>query len=322
MSSSLRVAGTPGRQSLPRSPTSGPRAQRQKIAEDTLAALEAGSYTHNGLTYPLHIPSTLYFAPDSLLSAWRSLKTSQTSAPAKIRLQETTTLGAARSLHEELNPATSPPVNPTRVGVLNFASAKKPGGGFRSGAQAQEESIARSSALYPSLISTKGKPFYVANDKAARDGYYTHAVLYSSGVTVFRDDAGAWIPPYAIDVLTVPAVNAGDVRKKKRPQSDDETRALETDITRVMRERMGRLLFLFEQQGMRHIVLGSFGTGVFQNDVGTVANVWFDLLSAPGARFQHSFDEVVMAIYGRETFEMFQTVFDSRMGVVSQLPPS
>ncbi|MBY0487254.1 MAG: TIGR02452 family protein, partial [Flavobacteriaceae bacterium] len=39
-----------------------------------------------------------------------------------------------------------------KVGVLNFASAKNPGGGFLGGASAQEESLARSSSLYSSLI--------------------------------------------------------------------------------------------------------------------------------------------------------------------------
>ncbi|HBR75644.1 MAG TPA: TIGR02452 family protein, partial [Cyanobacteria bacterium UBA11159] len=38
-----------------------------------------------------------------------------------------------------------------KIGVLNFASAKNPGGGFLRGTQAQEESLARSSALYKSL---------------------------------------------------------------------------------------------------------------------------------------------------------------------------
>ena len=38
-----------------------------------------------------------------------------------------------------------------RIGVLNFASAKRPGGGFLNGSAAQEESLARSSALYVSL---------------------------------------------------------------------------------------------------------------------------------------------------------------------------
>ena len=37
------------------------------------------------------------------------------------------------------------------IGVLNFASAKNPGGGWESGALAQEETLARASGLVPCL---------------------------------------------------------------------------------------------------------------------------------------------------------------------------
>jgi len=36
-----------------------------------------------------------------------------------------------------------------------------------------------------------------------------------------------------------------------------------------MKERMVRVLFLFNQQGIRNVVLGIFGAGVFRNDVDT-----------------------------------------------------
>ncbi|NMM63549.1 TIGR02452 family protein [Clostridium sp. P21] len=47
--------------------------------------------------------------------------------------------------------------------ALNFASAKNPGGGFQTGANVQEESISRVSALYPCLI--RCKEFYEYHKK-------------------------------------------------------------------------------------------------------------------------------------------------------------
>jgi len=69
-------------------------------------------------------------------------------------------------------------------------------------------------------------------------------------------------------------------------------------IKGAMREHMVWILFLFERQwqGIRNIVLGSFGTGVFHSDVSTIAEIWFDLLAEQGARFMHSFDRVIFGI--------------------------
>ncbi|KAI0314620.1 hypothetical protein OF83DRAFT_423843, partial [Amylostereum chailletii] len=213
--SSSRATRPESKRDPPRKP-SGPRDQRRQIADETLAAIKAGQYTLNGTSYPLAQPTrdsingTQYYAPDSSLSSWSSVLPPPPPTPGRIFLLETTTLNGARTLLASLPAFPSPP----RIGVLNFASATKPGGGFLSGAQAQEESIARASNLYPSLLSHMGEAFYTLHKRSKRGGYYTHAMIYSPAVTVFRDDSGGWLAPYQIDVLTSPAVNAGDVRDK------------------------------------------------------------------------------------------------------------
>jgi uncharacterized protein (TIGR02452 family) len=194
--------------------------------------------------------------------------------------------------------------------VLNFASATKPGGGFLSGAQAQEESIARASTLYPSLVTPTATQFYDLHKRDRRDGFYSHAMIYSPSVIVLRDDAGAWVPPHQIEIVTSAAVNAGVVRQRAGEDAGPDTGAR---IEGVMRERMARVLFLLEKQGIRNIVLGSFGTGVFRNDVSMIADIWFDLLAEEGARFIHSFDRVVFGIIDKRTVARFKAVFESRI---------
>ncbi|KZT72411.1 hypothetical protein DAEQUDRAFT_763123 [Daedalea quercina L-15889] len=293
------------------------RKRLAKIAEETLDAIEEGSYDLNGTKHDLRTPvalatkKTQYYAPDSLLSGW-SISPSPTPAPpadTKISVLEVSTLEGARLLSaaQQVGQVGAPPL---RVGVLNFASATKPGGGFKNGAQAQEESIARSSTLYPTLTTSLSQTFYAVHERDRKDGFYTHAMIYSPGVIVFRDDDGGWAEPLDVDVLTSAAVNAGVARQRLHDRLDDAT--VEGKIEVVMRERMARILYLFEKQGVKSIVLGSFGTGVFRNNVNLVANVWADLLLDPGARFRTTFDRVVFAILGRATFDEFERVFEQR----------
>ncbi|KAF7297122.1 DUF2263 domain-containing protein [Mycena indigotica] len=284
------------------------REKLKSIADTTLAAISSGRVVVNQLVYPLapniteSTEHTAYYAPNSLLSTW------ETNSPALpppsrpftvIEILETTTLDAARSA------GTSGRKKP--IGVLNFASAEQPGGGFINGASAQEESLARSSTLYPSLMTPTAQQFYTLHSADGKDGFYSHAMIYSPRIVIFRLDDGTMAVPMEIDVITSPAVHAGLIRKKA---VSGPGHAIEASIIFAMRERMARILFLFERRQVRNIVLGSFGTGVFQNSVEAVAGIWAELLGTPRARFGRSFDYVAFAIVDNDTFSHFKDSFE------------
>ncbi|KZP28488.1 hypothetical protein FIBSPDRAFT_908646 [Athelia psychrophila] len=303
------------------------RARLKKLAEQTLQALEDGSYTLPTSAVPRNLAvkiqlteaGTRHYAPDdAALSAW-STSTNTLGPPStpdvvtELSFLEISTIDGVRLLASTLPPppSTSPNLAAEKIGVLNFASATKPGGGFLTGAQAQEESLARSSTLYRSLMTAPGQAFYAAHKRNSKGGYYTHAMVFSPGVVFFRDDDGGWTEPVEADVLTSAAVNAGAARNTLHGRVAG--RGEEVKIAAAMRERMARVLFVLQEAGCGHLVLGSFGTGVFQNNVDTVARLWADLLAVDGAPFKRSFKRVVFAILGTGTFETFRDAFEAQI---------
>jgi uncharacterized protein (TIGR02452 family) len=130
-------------------------------------------------------------------------------------------------------------------------------------------------------------------------------MIYSPHVLFIRDDKGEWQSPVEVDVVTSAGVNAGVVRRYLCERKSDD----ESEIYVTMKERMARILFLFERHGVRNVVLGSFGTGAFRNNVELVAGIWAELLTRAHARFKHSFDHVVFAILGYPTFKTFEKTF-------------
>lgn len=281
----------------------------KKIADTTLKAIEAGYIsTANGyldlaakVRFSNH--NTRYYPPDDpSLSKWALDVPKLPPTKTEISILEISTLKGARLLHDTLSRSSSF----ARIAVLNFASATRPGGGFLGGAQAQEESIARSSTLYPSLMTGTAQQFYKLHTHDRQGGFYHHAMVYTPSVVICRDDAGEWVTPFEVDIVTSAAVNAGDVRNKNGGHGDAR---VESMIESAMKERMARILSLMEQQGAKNIVLGSFGTGVFRNSIEMVARIWAELLTSKGARYRSSFDRVVFAILGANTFATFKKTF-------------
>ena len=276
------------------------RSFRAQLAKETLSILEAGSYTPKG-GKPVSIRTiqracekgTVLYFPEGL--AKLSAPDSNGSA-TEFEVSKETTLEAARRLSQELGLE--------KVACLNFASAKNAGGGFLSGSQAQEESLARSSGLYRSQGRAWG--YYDAN-RNCETCLYTDHMIFSPDVPVIRDDSGQLLEsPYTVSMITAPAVNAGALRQKE-PDKIGE-------ISSVMRRRAGYVLAVAHEHGCEHLILGAWGCGVFQNDPEEVAKVFAELLLDEGG-FAGVFRRVVFAIPDRsEDAEMigpFRRWFDA-----------
>ncbi|KAG8989535.1 hypothetical protein FRB94_004443 [Tulasnella sp. JGI-2019a] len=319
----VRTHSQPLLQDRPRDrpPPDPAREYRVLLADGIIQSLREKQYhTPDGRVHHLSQRNRMleyqskYYAPgDPLLQKWAIPPAQQQTVKTQFHFEPRSTLDVAR---EWATPRADGTIWP--VGVLNFASAKRRGGGFRSGAQAQEESLARASNLIYALEAPVSEPFYSLHAKerqGGRGGYYTHAMIYSGSVTLMRNDRGEFAEPLNVSMLTSAAVNAGDVRRKSAEnglQQSDVERTIEIE----MRERMGRVLRVFEEKKDRVLILGSFGTGVFQNSVPMVAGIWAQHL-APGGRFYGSFDHVVFAILGDGTFQQFKDMFKEMEGVMA-----
>ncbi|WP_405493673.1 TIGR02452 family protein [Nocardia sp. NBC_00511] len=200
---------------------------------------------------------------------------------------------AARRLHESGGKS---------VAVLNFASARNPGGGYLRGARAQEEDLCRSALLYSCLLEA---PDYYAAHRASDDLRYSHRVIYSPGVPVIRDDHQALIAePFQVSFLTSPAPNAGQLALRS---------ATPVPVREVLNERAERVLAIAARHGVREFVLGAWGCGVFRNDPHEVAEAFERALTLHGA----AFDRVVFAVWDRSPVSPNRAAFESRFGARS-----
>ncbi len=261
------------------------RDSRSRIAQETLAIVQGGAY---------RAPSgaEVSFLDDIQMAIHRSELITPAAAKAlrhradRVLLQrdfQTTfevknegTFTTARRLVERFGP--------DKVAALNFASAKNPGGGFLSGSQAQEESLARASALYACLLPHS--TYYDTNRKA--NLLYTDHMIVSPQVPVFRDDQDNLIDePWKVTIITSPAPNAGAVAKNDP--------VLVPSVETTLRRRAEQILsaaVLFDQTAL---VLGAWGCGVFKNDPKVVAQIFGEMLLGDGA-FAKAFEHVAFAV--------------------------
>jgi uncharacterized protein (TIGR02452 family) len=154
--------------------------------------------------------------------------------------------------------------------ILNMASYKKPGGGVINGARAQEESLFRCSNLFKSVSNT----FYPLDKK--------NECVYTKTAIFFKDYNYDYMDQVECDVVTIPAINLNNYT--------------DNDYIEVMKDKIRLMLSLASNNGVKNIILGAWGCGVFGNNPVTVSDLFRYILYRE--KYSSLFDNVVFAVIG------------------------
>lgn len=176
-----------------------------------------------------------------------------------------------------------------RIGVLNFASATRPGGGVEYGCTAQEECLCRSSSLFLVLNQNElHEKFYNVNI-LAHNPLHSDACIYSPDIIVFKTDErhpqlmspDDW---FAVDIITCAAP---DLRAAFLPT--------EKELYQIHYSRANRIFQVAIDNSIDIMIMGAFGCGAFENDPTVVAKAHRDVI----ALYRNCFQQIEYAIYSR-----------------------
>lgn len=175
-----------------------------------------------------------------------------------------------------------------RVAVLNFANPENPGGGVQNGAMAQEECLCRSSNLYPCLCDKSVFNEFYLYHRNLRSFFYSDRLIYTKGVTVFKDDSDVpqlmpeneW---FQVDVITCSAPYIA--RRKYTNQAA---------LKELFKSRIKNIFEAAVDNGAEVLVLGAFGCGAFKNPPEIVAKAFHEVIEENA--YHTKFKRIVFAI--------------------------
>lgn len=192
-----------------------------------------------------------------------------------------------------------------RIGVLDFANNHHPGGSpFSAGAQ--EESMCRSTTLFPCLLAKKNE-FYKIHSDAFDNGHLTYLgnddAIFVPDVVVFKSQESEpkLLPQekwFLVDVIVSAA-----------PETSRYGSLEEKVLRGILHKRIKRIMDIASSEGIEVLILGAFGCGAFGNPTHLVASVMKELVC------QYSFKTVDFAIRGYgdgldPNYIVFKNVFE------------
>jgi uncharacterized protein (TIGR02452 family) len=249
----------------------------KQTAQDVLNIIERGTYTAGGTEVSVEtrhaesLQGSRLYTPKKIDELREKLPT---GSPALVDVIEGTTQQVAQSLAAE-----------GPIVLLNFASARNPGGGFLNGAKAQEEDLCRCSTLYATLLPHL--TYYKVN-RNQTSLLYTDHVIFSPDVPFFNvSGTGEYlIEPFVASIITAPAPNTGPYMKGGGSLAE---------LEKCFERRWRNVLAIGLAEKMPTIILGAWGCGAFGGDPEVASRTAKTAL----ADFAPAFERVVFAIPGR-----------------------
>ncbi len=250
---------------------------RTKIMQETLATLKEGSYTSaDGIRHSLNLGSAARGV--KVVLSGGHVRQRPGSERTEISVKNQDCLYAAADLHAKgLNPI-----------VLDMASNGHFGGGYLSGARAQEEECCRRSGLCLPLDTQQGiqqTNFYPLNNHSASAGLY---VPHIPIIRAASDQEYRFMNhPFEVAFGVIAAINQPPVetvggKLRLTPEAAGNTR-----------EKIRTFLQMAYEMGHRSVVFGALGCGAFRNPPDHVAEIAFDVITK---EFAHCFKEIVVPI--------------------------
>ncbi|MFX1250029.1 MAG: TIGR02452 family protein [Promethearchaeota archaeon] len=163
-----------------------------------------------------------------------------------------------------------------KFGFLVMANAYNPGGGYKTGAPAQEESICRRTNLVPCI----NRVTYPISE---------FGCVYVKNIYIIRNleekDYQFFKKPYISNCLLSAAYN--------NPPIDRNSKLLPKYREGTVK-KIQNMLNCFLENGDTNIILGAFGCGAFSNPPEEIATLFLEILQSK--RYRNKFENSIFAI--------------------------
>lgn len=201
-----------------------------------------------------------------------------------------------------------------KIAVLNFANAFHAGGGVTKGSNAQEESLCRTSTLYPLIYRRTLNDTFYQHHRDLNTPKASDSLIYTEGVVICKtdDDYPERMPKekwVTVDVITMAAP---DLRNKANPYAVIVGKGVEMNDAELFGYHVKRAIHMLTAAAAKNadiLVLGAFGCGAFQNNPAVVAKAYKTALSVFPKVFEHIEFAVYCTANSAENYEEFYKVF-------------